>query len=98
MLPYVAFHSKRQFKASMTILDPNISACNAMWADLVETHKGRWVIFHQGQLVGFYSGREDAAEMALIRFGREPCLIRQIGAPLGSAYPTTGSGPAENAA
>ena len=98
MLPYVAFHAKRQFKASMTILDPNLSACNAMWADLVERQKSRWVIFHDGQLVGLYSGREDAAEMALIRFGNEHCLIRQIDGSLTSAGPTTDSSPAENAA
>ena len=81
----------------MTILDPNISAFNAMWTDLVDKQKGRWVIFYHGQPVGFYSGREDATEMALIRFGREHCLIRQIGGSLTCAGPTTGSSPAENA-
>jgi hypothetical protein len=62
----------------MIDLDPNLAAFYAMGAELAQDHEGHWVVFHQGRLVGFYSGREDAVEMAAIRFGRAPSLIRQV--------------------
>ena len=52
-----------------------------MRPELAQDHEGHWVIFHQGRPVGFYGAREDAVEMAAIRFGHVPCLIRRIDPP-----------------
>jgi hypothetical protein len=62
-------------------LDPNLAAFYAMRPELAREHERQWVIFHQERPVGFYSAQEDAVEMAAIRFGRVPCLIRQIDTP-----------------
>jgi len=69
--------------AGVIDLDPNLEAFYAMRPQLAVDHEGHWVIFHQGRPVGFYGAREDAVEMAAIRFGRAPSLIRQIAAPDG---------------
>ena len=65
----------------MTTLDSQISAYEEM-RDVLETdHFGKWVVFHDGVLVNTYETFEQAAEDAVLRFGRGPYLIRQVGAP-----------------
>jgi hypothetical protein len=65
----------------MTTLSSQISAYEAMRDVLESDHFGRWVVFHDGELVNTYETFEEAAEDAVSRFGRGPYLIRQVGAP-----------------
>jgi hypothetical protein len=46
-----------------------------------EGHTGDWVLIHEGKLVSIFDSFEDAATVAVERFGRGPYLIRQVGAP-----------------
>lgn len=57
-----------------------IPAYNRMRADLEANHLNEWVVMHGGKLVGAYASFEAAAEEAARRFGRNPYLIRQVGA------------------
>ena len=66
---------------TMTTLSNQISAYEDMRDVLESDHFGRWVVFHDGELVDTYESFEEAAEDAVRRFGRGPYLIRQIGAP-----------------
>ncbi|HET7441016.1 MAG TPA: hypothetical protein VFJ47_06925 [Terriglobales bacterium] len=64
----------------MADLDSELAAYEKMRPDL-EAHKmGRWVLVHDGQLVGDYDSFEIAAKEAVSKFGRGPYLIRQVGA------------------
>ena len=64
----------------MTTLSSQMAAYDEM-RDLLETdHFGMWVVFHGGELIDTYDSFEDAAADAVIRFGRGPYLIRQVGA------------------
>jgi len=74
----VAGWATGQPNARVIDLDPNLEAFYAMAPALAPDHEGHWVIFREGRPVGFYGAREDAVEMAGIRFGRASCLIRQI--------------------
>lgn len=68
--------------AFMTMEDikSNIAAYQAMQQELEEKHMGQWVLFHSNALFAFYESFESAAADAVIRFGRGPYLIRQVGA------------------
>ena len=57
-----------------------IPAYNRMRADLEANHLNEWVVVHGGKLVGAYASFEAAAEEAARRFGRDPYLIRRVGA------------------
>ena len=57
-----------------------IPAYNRMRAELEANHLNEWVVVHGGKLVGAYANFEAAAEESTKRFGRDPCLIRQVGA------------------
>ena len=61
-------------------LDREIAAYDAMRASLENEHMGQWVVVREEQLVGLYPSFEDAARVAVERFGRGPYLIRKIGA------------------
>lgn len=64
----------------MADLDTELTAFEKMRPDL-EAHKmGRWVLVHEGQLVGDYGSFDEAAKEAVSKFGRGPYLIRQVGA------------------
>lgn len=65
----------------MTALTSDILAYGRMRAELEASHKGEWVVFHDGQLVDCYADFETAAERAVELFDEGPYLIRQIGAP-----------------
>ena len=64
----------------MADLSEEISAYEAVQADLEARYLGRWVLFHERQLVDTYDCFENAADHAVRRFGRGPYLIRQVGA------------------
>ena len=66
--------------ATATLLD-NISAYDAL-RDVLETeHYGKWVLFHDRELIGAYDDFQEVANEAVTRFGRGPYLIRQVGEP-----------------
>jgi len=59
----------------------DIAAYDRQRDDLEEKHMGKWVLFHNEQMVGVYASFELAAAEAVSRFGHGPYLIRQVGAP-----------------
>ena len=61
-------------------LDENIAAYDAMRDHLELEYFGKWVVFYDEEFVGSYDESEDAAQIAIERFGRGPYLIRQVGA------------------
>lgn len=75
----------------MADLDMELAAFEKMRTDL-EAHKmGRWVLIHNGALIGDFDSFDDAAKDAVAKFGRGPYLIRQVGAssitlPASAAY------------
>jgi hypothetical protein len=62
-------------------IQDDISAFEALRPELEARSMGKWVIFHNRELVGVYDSFEIAAENAVRQFGRGPYLIRQVGAP-----------------
>ncbi len=65
----------------MTVLGEDIAAFDGMRSELERSHDRQWVLFHQGEFQGGFSDFEDAATIAVERFGSGPYLIRQVGAP-----------------
>ena len=63
----------------MTELKKEIEAFEAMRVNLESKYLGRWVVFHNKELVGDYESLSDAATDALKKFGRAPYLIRRVG-------------------
>jgi hypothetical protein len=66
---------------TMAELDRNIAAFEKMRAELEKHHNGKWVLFHDEELIGTFDSFDHAASEAVRRFGRGPYLIRQVGAP-----------------
>ncbi len=63
----------------MGLLSEEIAAYEKM-RDILETdYFGKWVIVHDGQLVGVYDDFQEVAADAVRKFGRGPYLIRQVG-------------------
>jgi len=65
----------------MADVKTDIAAYDRQREELEERHTGKWVLFHDEQLIGVYASFESAAVEAVSRFGRGPYLIRQVGAP-----------------
>lgn len=65
----------------MVELDREIVAYETMRADLENRHMGEWVLVFDEKAIGVFPSFDDAAQVAVQRFGRGPYLIRQIGAP-----------------
>jgi hypothetical protein len=64
----------------MSDIDKEIAAYEKFRTDL-EAHKmGRWVLVHSEQVIGDYDSFDAAAKDAVLKFGRGPYLIRQVGA------------------
>src|SRR5207237_8787892 len=64
---------------SMANLSEEIAAYESVRPDLEARYLGRWVLFHDRQLVDTYDCFDNAADHAVRRFGRGPYLIRQVG-------------------
>ena len=62
-------------------LDREIAAYNRMREYLEANHHWEWVVIHNEELVGTYTDFQEAAKTAVKRFGREGCLLRQVGKP-----------------
>lgn len=65
----------------MAELKDEIAAFEAIRGDLEAAHLGKWALVHDRKLEGTFDSFDDAAMVAVERFGRGPYLIRQIGAP-----------------
>jgi hypothetical protein len=65
----------------MAQLGDEITAYDAIRADLEASCRGKFALVHDRVLVGTYDSFDAAAREAVHRFGRGPYLIRQIGAP-----------------
>ncbi len=66
---------------AMIELDREIAAYDVLRADLENHHMGEWALVFDGNLIGTFPSFDEAARLAVQRFGRGPYLIRQIGAP-----------------
>jgi len=64
----------------MAELKDEIAAYEKIQADLESKAMGQWALIHDLQLVDTFKTFEDAAAIAVQKFGRGPYLIRQIGA------------------
>jgi hypothetical protein len=64
----------------MSELKDDIAAYDAMRADLESSALGKWALIHEKEFIGTFDQFEEAAKVAVSRFGRGPYLIRQIGA------------------
>ena len=64
----------------MGALDNDIAAFEKMRERLETQHLGKWVLFHQEEMIGTFDSFNDAAQEAVKKFGEGPYLIRQIGA------------------
>jgi hypothetical protein len=79
--------SKAARESPMTILRDDIAAFEKMRAELEAAHAKEWVVIHGGELQGVFNDFEEAATLAVERFGSGACLIRQIGAPAAIQLP-----------
>ena len=64
----------------MTTLSQQIAVYEEMRNVLEADYFGKYVIFHNRTFIGAYDSFQDAAVVAVERFGRGPYLIRQVGA------------------
>ena len=64
-----------------TPLADEIAAFDGMKGDLQKNHLGKFVVIKGGNLVGVWDTLDAAATDAVLKFGRGPYLIRQVGAP-----------------
>jgi hypothetical protein len=62
-------------------IQDEIQAYERQRAELERNHMGKFVVFNGGQFVGAWDTLDAAAAEAVVRFGRGPYLIRQVGAP-----------------
>lgn len=60
-------------------LKDEIAAYERLRNDLELEHFDKWVVVHDEQLVGIYDSFEEAADIAVQKFGRGPYLIKQVG-------------------
>ena len=65
----------------MAEIDVEIAAYERVRDSLEKDHFGKWVIFHDEKFIGAFDDFEEAAQTAVVRFGRGPYLIKQVGEP-----------------
>ena len=63
----------------MTKLSQEIAAYERRRNELETDYFGKWVVFHDEELIGTYPSFGAAADDAVQRFGRGPYLIRRVG-------------------
>ena len=71
----------------MTVLRDDIETFERMRAELEANHSKQWVVIHNGEFQGVFEDFEQAATLAVDRFGSGACLIRQVGAPAAIQLP-----------
>jgi hypothetical protein len=65
----------------MATLDTEIATFDSFRPNLEAEHMGDWALICEQVLIGTFDSFEEAAHLAVPRFGRGPYLIRQVGAP-----------------
>ncbi len=61
-------------------VNKEIAAYEKLQPELEANHMGKWVLIHEEKLVAVFESFEEAAEQAVVKFGRGPYVIRQVGA------------------
>lgn len=64
----------------MSAIEDEITAYEAMQADLEAKYMGQWVLMRDRKVIGFFPSFEQAAAEGLRRFGRTSYLVREVGA------------------
>ena len=65
----------------MAVLEREYAVFNRMKEQLKDEHHLEWVVIHEDEFIGVFKSLNEAADAAVRRFGRGPCLIEQVGAP-----------------
>ena len=65
----------------MAVLEREYAVFDDMKEQLEAEHHLEWVVIHDDEFVGVFETFQDAAVVAVRRYGRGPYLITQIGAP-----------------
>jgi hypothetical protein len=78
-------------------LDSEIRSYEAMLPKLEAEYMDRWVLIHDGALIGAFESFDSAADEAYRRFGAGPYLIRQVGADPDDPLPISAIFPWPNA-
>ena len=61
-------------------LSKELTVYNQNKIEFEAKHRWQWVVIHEDEIVGVYDDFQDAADVAVTKFGRGPYLIKQIGA------------------
>lgn len=64
---------------SVATLAQNIKAYEERKDEMESEHRGKWVIFYDGDYVDDFDDFQDAAMLAIRNWGRGPYLIRLVG-------------------
>lgn len=59
-------------------LEKDIKAYELALNELLEHHKGKYVVFQDGQLIDAFDSFQNAASFAVDHFGLGPYLIRKV--------------------
>ena len=62
-------------------LETELRAFERMLPELMKTHPNKFVLFKGPDFIGAWDTLDAAAAQAVLRYGRGPYLIRQVGAP-----------------
>jgi len=65
--------------ASVATLTQNIEAYEERKDEMESEHMDRWVIFYDGDYIDDFDDFQDAAMLAIRKWGRGPYLIRLVG-------------------
>lgn len=66
---------------STKTLDENIKVFISMADELNEHYNNKYILIYDGQFIDSFDTFNNAAQVAVRRFGEGPYLIRQVGAP-----------------
>jgi len=55
-----------------------VEAYERLWPKLRETHLGKWVAVHNGEVVAFDDDRRELTKWVRAKYGNTPILITQV--------------------
>ena len=70
---------KTKKQPKVATLEENIEAYEARQEEMEKYYMGKYVVFYNREKIDSFDSFEAAAEEAILRFGAEPYLIRQVG-------------------
>ena len=65
----------------MRVLEQETAIFESRRDEFKRDHNMKWVVIHGEEVAGFFFDLQEAACVAVDRFGRGPYLIKQIGEP-----------------